>query len=914
MADCGAAWRTHFGYLGHKSKRANGLPVLRTASREALARCRKKLLARQRLLTNFTCPSAYNKTHLHLEIGVCRVDKTIIAPFIPPAEGGQQVRKTRGGWIARLKRRKFSGAPPGWWKGIGQALSEHKWMLAVTFMGFLLGRAEWAENIAPFAAAFFGVVLYVRRDMAALAAASLIAGSFWAIDPSPEVIIAEIGIIYLFFRGLELYEHAELSHVPVIVFAAVLIVGLFETVLENRQDWLPYVWAGVEAALAFVLTTLFVHALPLINRKKKSWQLRQEEWVGVLILAGCLLVGMSGWSVYGMDITAVLTRYVVLVAALAGGAALGTSAGVVAGMMLTLSDLTAYREIGMLALGGLLAGLIREGGKAATFFGLLLGTSVLGLISLDGPEALDSAWAAVAAAALFFLTPRRVTDAISSYVPGTPHYARNQQEYAQKVRDLTAERVARFSEVFRQLSGSFRQFTDAGEKARQKRDFEHFANVVHDQVCSGCHRLNKCWDAQFVQTYKLMTEMMGRIADKPDIAAGDVPKEWARQCIRIPQVLDMLKREFELYRHDLHWRRQLQESRYLVAEQLSGVSQVMDDLVKEIRREALQLERQEAQIREAIDRLGLAVQSIDIISLEEGKIEIELVHAFKPGYDECRKIIAPLISDILGETVSVLQEKVGEPAPHLTTVVFASDKRYEVETGVAAAPRKGDLMSGDSFVITELGNGKFAVALSDGMGNGARAKMESSSALSMLEQLLKSGIDERLAVKSVNSLLALRSPEESFATVDLALIDLYSAHVTMLKIGSMPSFIKRGSEVIPVAASNLPIGILQDIEVDSLRIPLKPGDTLVMMTDGVLDAADFAANKELWMKRVLQEMDADDPQELADELLNYVLKLSAGGVRDDMTIVVSKIMRRQPEWAAFRYPGAERIERPRTVS
>ncbi len=842
------------------------------------------------------------------------MDKTFMAPFIPRPGGGDQASERKGGRLGRLRKRRLAGVPPGRLRKMGQALLDQRWMLLTAGMGFLLGRAEWVENIAPFAAAFFGVVLFVRRELAVLAAASLIAGSFWAVMPSPEVIIAEIGIIYLFYRGLELYENVELSHVPVVVFAAVLIVGLFETVLADRQDWLPYVWTAIEAGLAFVLTTLFVHALPLMNRKKKSVQLRQEEWVGVMILAACLLVGMSGWTVYGMEVTDVLTRYIVLLAALTGGVALGTSAGVVAGMMLTLSDLGAAGEIGMLALGGLLAGLIREGGKTAVVFGLLLGTSVLALFSSDASMALASAWAAVAAAVLFFFTPRTATDALSAYVPGTSHYAKNQREYAQKVRDLTAERVARFSEVFRQLSGSFRQITDAGEKARQKRDFDHFAGVVHDKVCASCHRRDKCWDAQFFQTYKLMTDMMGAVADKPGFSAGDIPKSWARMCIRTPQVLDVLKREFELYRHDLHWRRQLQDSRYLVADQLSGVSQVMDDLVKEIRREAMQMERQEAQIREAIDRLGLAVQSIDIISLEEGKIEIELVHAFRTGYDECRKMIAPLLSEILGETVSVLQERSGDPAAHLTTVVFASAKVFEVETGVAAAPKEGDVLSGDSFTVTELGNGKFAVALSDGMGNGARAKMESSSALSMLEQLLQSGIDERLAVKSVNSVLVLRSPEETFATIDLALIDLYSAHATMLKIGSTPSFIKRGGEVIPVAAANLPIGILQDIEIDMLRVQLQPGDTLVMMTDGVLDAADYAANKELWMKRVLQEIDADDPQELADELLDYALKLNPGGIRDDMTIVVSKIMRRQPEWAAFRFPGLGRVERPRTVS
>ncbi|MBW5449025.1 stage II sporulation protein E [Cohnella sp. CFH 77786] len=843
------------------------------------------------------------------------MDKSTVVPFIPRPGGDEpQGSEAKEGWWARRRKRRSPGAPPGAFVRAGQALRERKWMLLTIVMGFLLGRAELLENIAPFAAAFFGVVLYVRRDMAFWAAVSLIAGSFWAAEPAPAVIIAEIGVLYLLYRGLEVYEKADLSHAPVVVFAATLLVRLFDTVLSDKPAWLPYVWTTVEAGLAFVLTMLFLHALPLLNRTKKSVQLRQEEWIGVLILAACLLTGMTGWSVYGMEITDVLTRYVVLIAAFVGGVSLGTSAGVVAGMMLTLSNLSAAGDIGLLAFGGLMAGLIREGGKAATVFGLLLGTSVLSLFASDAAQTMMSAWAAVAAAILLFFTPRTATDAISSYVPGTPHYARNQRDYAQKVRDLTAERVARFSEVFRQLSGSFRQMTDAGETVRQDKQFDHFAGAVHEKACASCHRRGLCWDTQFFQTYKLVTDMMGAVADNPNLQPGEMPKSWSRLCVKTPQVLDILKREYDLYRHDLHWRRQLQDSRYLVADQLSGVSQVMDDLVKEIRREAQQMERQEAQIREAVDRLGLAVQSIDIISLEEGRIEIELVHAFRTGYDECRKMIAPLLSEILGETVSVRQERSGEPAAHLTTVVFASAKAYEVETGVAGAAKDGDLLSGDSFTITELGNGKFAVALSDGMGNGARAKMESSAALSMLEQLLQSGIDERLAVKSVNSVLLLRSPDEMFATIDLALIDLYSAHATMLKIGSTPSFIKRGRNIIPIAANNLPIGILQEIEIDLLRVQLLPGDTLIMMTDGILDAPGHAINKEVWIKRVLSEIETDDPQELADELLDIALKQNPGGIRDDMTVVVSRITRYQPEWAAFRFPGLGRVERPRTVS
>src|SRR5206468_785591 len=110
------------------------------------------------------------------------------------------------------------------------------------------------------------------------------------------------------------------------------------------------------------------------------------------------------------------------------------------------------------------------------------------------------------------------------------------------------------------------------------------------------------------------------------------------------------------------------------------------------------------------------------------------------------KIIAPLLSEIVGEHIAVKNEQALERKEGYSTVLFSSAKEYEVETGIAGAAKGGDLLSGDSFSAVELGNGKFAVALSDGMGNGERARAESSTALTILQQLLQSGMDERLAI------------------------------------------------------------------------------------------------------------------------------------------------------------------------
>jgi stage II sporulation protein E len=394
----------------------------------------------------------------------------------------------------------------------------------------------------------------------------------------------------------------------------------------------------------------------------------------------------------------------------------------------------------------------------------------------------------------------------------------------------------------------------------------------------------------------------------------EILPQWKKICTKPEQVLGVMKQQYSLYQNDQHWKKQIMDSRQLVADQLSGVSQVMEDLAKEIKREGQELFLQEEQIRMGLEELGLSIHSIDIISLDEGNVEIEIIHQYTRGFDECRKIIAPLLTDILGEHIAVKNEQMLERKEGYSTVVFGSAKEYEVETGVAAAAKGGDLLSGDSFSTVELGNGKFAVALSDGMGNGERARAESSTALTILQQLLQSGMDERLAIKSVNSVLMLRSSDEMYATVDVAIIDLYNAHTTFLKIGSTPSFIKRGDEVFPITANNLPVGIIHEIDVDLVSLPLQPGDILIMMTDGIYDAPGHAVNKEMWMKRMLAEIETDAPQEFADILLERIVRYHHGEIYDDMTVVVARIEKYQPEWATFSWPGMQRIERPKTVS
>jgi stage II sporulation protein E len=795
-----------------------------------------------------------------------------------------------------------------------QAAVGKRWAIVLMLVAFLLGRANILGELAPFAIAFFAAISYLRRGLMQTAALALIAGSLLSPHMQVGSIAAQIVVFALLQKGMARYEKTEVSHAPALVFISTFTVGLFADIVASNLTWYAVMMTSVEAGLSTVLTLIFLQALPVLTLTRKNYQLRHEEIICLMILLASVLTGTVQWEFGSVSLEHTLSRYLILILAFVGGAPIGASVGVITGLILSLANFSALQQISLLAFAGLLAGLLKDGGKMAVGFGMLLGTAILSIYSGDAAHVLQSTYESVAAVALFLLTPKGMIRTIAKYVPGTQEHAKSQQDYVRRVRDITANRVNQFSDVFKQLSKSFGQLTEQNQLLQHEAEMGHFVNAVTSEACATCFKRNSCWEGGFYKTYKYMTDMMTEVETNAEFDKDNIRPEWRQTCHKTERVLTILQKQYEKYRYDRHWTKQIQESRKLVSEQLFGVSQVMDDLVKEIRREGQGLFLQEEQISQVLEEMGLHVQRLDIISIDEGNVEIEVVHGFKRGFDECRKMIAPLLSDVLGETIAVKQERWDDPSEGLATVRFSSAKEYEVETGIACAAKGGEWLSGDSFSTVELGNGKFALAISDGMGNGERARVESSAALSILQQLLQSGMDEQLAIKSVNSVLMLRSSEEIYATVDLAIIDLYSAKTTFMKIGSTPSFIKRGDEVLPITASNLPIGILKDIEVDLVVHQLLPGDLLVMMTDGVYDAPGHAANKELWMKRILAEMKSDAPQDIADKLLDTVIRHHDGEVVDDMTVIVAKIDKFAPEWATFRWRGQATIERPRTVS
>ena len=166
------------------------------------------------------------------------------------------------------------------------------------------------------------------------------------------------------------------------------------------------------------------------------------------------------------------------------------------------------------------------------------------------------------------------------------------------------------------------------------------------------------------------------------------------------------------------------------------------------------------------------------------------------------------------------------------------------------------------------------------------AAVDGSLAAELTARLLKAGFTAELAARLVNVALALKSDEESGATLDLISVDLYTGTARIFKAGAAPGFLVHGGRARPVGDISLPIGILGGVNGQSRVVHLAAGDYAVLVSDGLLVDGPGWVAKQLELSAA-----AGDPPEKVARILVETARARAEqtGRPDDITAAVLRL-------------------------
>jgi len=360
---------------------------------------------------------------------------------------------------------------------------------------------------------------------------------------------------------------------------------------------------------------------------------------------------------------------------------------------------------------------------------------------------------------------------------------------------------------------------------------------------------------------------------------------------------------YEIFKVDIMWRSRLGENRNLLSQQLEELSKAISGLASEIDSDAHFKTEFENTLLFMLKREGIRAAEVLAVENKYGKYEVSISHKGCGGRRYCSTLINKIVSDVVGR--KMVKDTFGcskKDTKNLCILKFVEQEKYSITTGVATISKYDELygnnVSGDNYTFTNSSDGKYVLALSDGMGSGEKASMQSRAAINLIEQFMESGFNKDATVKLINSILAMKSNDDYFSTIDLCLINLNDGEIEFMKVGAAPTIIKRkeavDKETVDIIKTvSLPAGILSNMEIELIHKQLRDGDMVIQISDGVIDVFESeAANKEKMFCKFVEEIKSINPQAVADAILDEAYKNSGGKPSDDMTVIVAKFWKK----------------------
>lgn len=363
-------------------------------------------------------------------------------------------------------------------------------------------------------------------------------------------------------------------------------------------------------------------------------------------------------------------------------------------------------------------------------------------------------------------------------------------------------------------------------------------------------------------------------------------EELAKVFVYIPSVETREESETDnKSRETVLWKKRLMENRELFADNLREMADIMGQVAGKEVRAVWFPEKRKKQIIRMLEEEGIVVLDIYRLKGESGKNKVAIKARNRRHIQHTSEELAGYLSVLLNERLQPVYGSNFFLSEEFQTLYFEEEAKLTVLSGYAKAVKETEKVSGDNYSFFETRNGYFMAILSDGMGSGEKACADSEMVVDMAEKLMDAGFSIEMTVQMINDALLAGAENMNMSTLDLCGVDLYGEIATFAKIGSACTYIKNGEKVEKLTASSLPLGVFHKQEIELIRRPIQDGDYIIMLSDGVMDCL-MEEKGEPFIQELISDLQYERPNEIAGCIMKYVLNLSKGRIRDDMTVLV----------------------------
>ena len=208
---------------------------------------------------------------------------------------------------------------------------------------------------------------------------------------------------------------------------------------------------------------------------------------------------------------------------------------------------------------------------------------------------------------------------------------------------------------------------------------------------------------------------------------------------------------------------------------------------------------------------------------------------------------------------------------------------------ISGSWRPARIVGGDYFDVLKLSESKLGLCIGDVSGKGMPAALLMCNLQAVVKALASENTSPRELVEKANRVMWRNTTEDKFITLFYALLDVEGRTLRFTNAGhNAPVLTRQDGAQVRLEEGGLIVGAFQESAYGQGEIELRPGDRLVMFTDGVTEAVN-GEEEEFGEKRLVEaslrgrQLSAEA---LHHSLLDVVTEYCGGEFEDDATVLV----------------------------
>ena len=702
-------------------------------------------------------------------------------------------------------------------------------------------------------------------------------------------------ILVLIFRAkVAVEERNEIVKTGGKLFFAYFTVSLVKSFIGIFLLYDVFMGA-ISASIVYVFYKIFVNGLACINNFNEKKAFTIEELIASVLIISLASLAFNNVDIFSLNISNIIIIFMIMVLGWKNGMLIGAVSGISIGLAVSFIDGTSFVQISMFAISGILSGILNRFGKIGVIIGFLLGNAIL-TYWVRGASTMIIYFREIFIASIgLLLVPNRIKIEIEDLIGKDKLLDNEGERRLEQKNEEVSQKLKTLSEMFNELMTT----TNKEEVATRESFVQDFLdnleeikiNMFYEEISNEDTGIASDICDMLIQNEILLDKDLVEILKQHNNYVIMQDSNIKNDLQEVVKIANRTLKIFQINRAKEEERKSTMKS---INENIKGVVKVIDKCAEEIvTKPKSEFTSKEKEIAFLMKSKNINIENCQIKRLKNEKYIIELKFNYKDNRVREKEVMMN-ISDIISKSIGtriILQRERNDEEKEEYYQVYASEDKFVLQVGSARITKDNSEISGDCSLQIKLADGKYLLAIADGMGSGEKAREYSKLSLRLVKQMLVAGFNNEESVKMINSRINYLGGSKRYSTLDMSVLDLFIGKIQILKNAACTTYIKNEKDIKKIESENLPVGMIDDIELKAETVDVEDGNILVMCSDGVLDSR---SNEGFdWIEDFLKNVSTNNVQKIADLILAEAIDNSYGVAQDDMTIIVSKIIKRK---------------------